>query len=169
MPARQKDEIIIGESAYLWLNLTIMPSGCWEWSKTRNPDGYGIMTWQGSRDVVSRIVWAIIHGAIPEGTKILHRCDNPPCARPSHLFAGTQRDNMLDAKAKGRTRKGQRQPAEAIKRGAEHGAAKLTESDVRSIRERYAGGETQRALAAAYGVSFGNIHLIVNRKNWQHL
>lgn len=90
---------------------------------------------------------------------VLHKCDNPRCVNPEHLFLGTQGDNMIDKKNKGRSPKGEW-----------HCAAKLTAQDVIAIRERYAEGNISQAkLAAEYNVSRGGIADIVKRRNWRHV
>lgn len=85
------------------------PSGCWPWTGARNSDGYGLMRigshYDGSRrmSVTHRIAWELAHKRpIPPGMNACHKCDNPPCGNPTHLFLGTQRDNLRDAVQKGR-------------------------------------------------------------------
>lgn len=78
--------------------------GCWEWTASRHPRmGYGRFG-DGHRRIVyaHRYMWELARGPIPHGMNVLHRCDNGPCVRPSHLFLGTQRDNIADVIAKGR-------------------------------------------------------------------
>lgn len=76
---------------------------CWEWKGSRNPAGYGICT-VGLRGIPAhRLSWMILHNqVIPKGFVICHRCDNPPCVRPTHLFLGSKKDNSADMIAKGR-------------------------------------------------------------------
>jgi hypothetical protein len=71
---------------------------CWEWKRSRFPDGYG----QVNHTVAHRIAWEMTNGPIPEGLWVLHKCDNPPCCNPNHLFLGTVKDNVHDAMRKGR-------------------------------------------------------------------
>ena len=84
--------------------------GCWEWTATRTDRGYGVIGFQvdGRNTSVGahRRSWELTHGAIPARLHVLPRCDNPPCVRPDHLFLGTHKDNMRDAKEKGRIRGG---------------------------------------------------------------
>lgn len=90
-------------------NVSISPNGCWEWIGLRTPKGYGRLPILGKRNVETsahRYAWEIFFGPIPEGKLICHRCDNPWCVNPEHLFVGSHLDNALDAKAKGRTRNG---------------------------------------------------------------
>jgi len=85
------------------------PASCWEWSGSRNADGYGYLRVGSQRDgtrsrvLAHRLAWMLAHGgAIPGGLFVLHRCDNPPCCNPAHLFLGTNADNVADMLAKGR-------------------------------------------------------------------
>jgi hypothetical protein len=78
---------------------------CWTWRPVtgRHPFGYGMFTPQHGQRVTShRFSWQLAHGPIPSGLFVLHKCDNPPCVRPDHLFLGTHKDNMADMKAKKR-------------------------------------------------------------------
>ncbi len=76
--------------------------GCWEWIGHKNPAGYGIAFHEGKQKLAHRIVWMTEHGQIPAGMQVCHRCDNPSCVRPDHLFLGTNMDNARDMAAKGR-------------------------------------------------------------------
>ncbi|KKM02552.1 hypothetical protein LCGC14_1783330 [marine sediment metagenome] len=78
---------------------------CWVWTGTRQSQGYGILYVEGEPVLAHRFAWAFENGPVPEGIQVLHHCDNPPCTRPSHLFLGTQKDNMQDMANKGRGRK----------------------------------------------------------------
>lgn len=79
------------------------PDGCWEWTSTRSVQGYGIITYTRLNFMAHRVVWELTNNrAIPDDMVICHKCDNPPCCRPDHLFLGTQADNMADMRAKGR-------------------------------------------------------------------
>jgi hypothetical protein len=101
------------------------------------------------------------HGNIPDGMMVLHRCDNPPCVNPDHLFLGVAADNSADMVAKGRGNG---------PRGDSHCSSKLTENDVRQIRSLYASGEySMRQLAKRFGVGSDQISRIVNRQKWAWL
>lgn len=75
---------------------------CWEWKAYRNKDGYGLFVVDGIRMLSHRFAWVYYYGDIPQGMKVLHECDNPPCCNPWHLFLGTQLDNTKDMISKGR-------------------------------------------------------------------
>lgn len=74
---------------------------CWEWTASKNKQGYGIFGHQGQTWLAHRLSYKLSN-MLPDGVKVLHRCDNPPCVNPDHLFLGTQKDNIKDMAAKGR-------------------------------------------------------------------
>ena len=82
---------------------------CWPWTAATNPDGYGVLSWDGRRPMLAhRVAYMLEYGIPPDGLAIMHTCDNPPCVRPSHLVAGTIPDNNHDMWRKGRGRTGPR-------------------------------------------------------------
>ena len=87
--------------------MTLMTE-CREWEGSRNRDGYGRYPVGGSWVGAHRVAWEQEYGPIPKGMSVLHHCDNPPCILPSHLFLGTQQDNVADMIAKGRGREQQK-------------------------------------------------------------
>ena len=121
---------------------------CWEWTACVNQQGYGQFNgkprWSTCM-LAHRVAWCITNGPIPEGIHILHRCDNPLCVRPDHLFLGDQADNMRDMAAKGRHRgmTGKRHPYD-------YRGQKLTREKAEQIRE--AKGK-HAAIARKFGVS----------------
>ena len=85
---------------------TIPSDGCWNWNGYRNKTGYGFtrIGGRGSKGILAhRLSWVLHHGEIPEGLHVLHKCDNPSCVNPNHLFLGTNLDNIKDRTAKGRS------------------------------------------------------------------
>ena len=135
---------------------------CWTWTRYVTPAGYGQFTIsKGQFRLAHTVSYALTNGPIPPGMHICHRCDNPPCARPDHLFMGTPRDNALDMFAKGR--QGPRHP------GSERANARLSEDDIRAIRSTsYYYGRTQH-LARCYGVSGTTIRRILTGQKWRHV
>lgn len=126
---------------------------CWVWLGCRNHRGYGLFGVNGKCRSAHRVAYEIAHGIIPDGLFVLHRCDNPACVRPDHLWLGTHADNMNDRNVKGRTAKGERHAArihpERMPRGEKHYLAKLTDTQVRFIREQEDIGVSRRALCTA--------------------
>lgn len=135
---------------------------CWIWTGGRTGHGYGSFFLDGRTQRAHRVCWEMLHGSIPDGLLVLHRCDNPLCVRPDHLFLGTHADNTRDMvhKSRGGT------PPRLI--GERHPGARLDADIVRQIRSRYASGAiTQSQLATDYGVSQGTIGFIVRGETWQ--
>jgi len=88
-----------------WNKVEVGPEAdCWPWLGVTNGQGYGIVTRGQKRYVASRMAFTLAVGPIPEGMSVCHRCDNPICCNPAHLFAGTHTDNIRDARDKGRLR-----------------------------------------------------------------
>lgn len=153
-------------------------SACWPWTAGKNVDGYGVAWWEGRATGTHRIAWELANTQkIPKGLHVLHRCDNPPCCNPGHLFLGTQTDNNLDRHKKGRDeiprvsgdRHGSVTHPECIARGERNGQSKLTEQEVAHIRSIYDGGQvTQRALAARLGVRQPTINRLLRGHSWSN-
>lgn len=91
--------------------------GCWEWQGSVGTGGYGKISLQQSRKIVlaHRVSWTLHFGDIPDGMLVCHRCDNPPCVRPDHLFLGDTKANADDMVRKGRHRSGMSLTAEEVK------------------------------------------------------
>jgi hypothetical protein len=134
---------------------------CWIWTGSKNYFGYGTANWKGLPSRAHRISWIIHFDKIPKGMHILHKCDNPSCVNPKHLWIGTHTDNMRDRQAKGRANHAC---------GENQWISKLSERDVREIRRSYAAGEmTQVALSKKFKVRQGSISGIILRKSWKHV
>lgn len=116
--------------------------GCWEWDRPRPDNGYGQIAVDGRPRYAHRVAWELEHGAIPVGLFVCHRCDNPRCVRPAHLFLGSALDNQSDAARKERKNK------------------KLTADDCRTIIALRAGGTRLRDIASRFGVSEGMVSMI---------
>jgi len=139
-----------------------MDSPCWVWIAHCNVRGYpyGRFSVSGTLRLAHRVSWELHNNAlVPSGIDILHKCDNPPCVNPEHLFLGTHTDNMRDMICKNRW-----QPT----KGEANNMAKLTQSQVDEIRIKYATGKTsQNILAREYGVTQAAIWYILHRRNWR--
>ncbi len=135
--------------------------GCWLWIGSMTRGNYGIIRPTRSRKMlrVHRVSWIIHKGPIPAGLCVLHKCDNPPCVNPDHLFLGTLKDNTQDMLRKNRTvrylRKGER-------------SGKLTWAKVRKIRAILTSNrQTQKEIAEEFGVSEETICSISRGKTWK--
>lgn len=164
------------------------PDICWPWKTGTDGCGYGCFWLEDNNKRAHRVAWLIMRGDDPRGLCVLHRCDNPPCCNPSHLFLGTTADNVADKCEKGRQPFGDRNGSrlhperlvrgelhpsrihpECLARGESNGMATLTTDDVRAIRSRRANGELLRVLADDYGVHHGTISAIARGKSWRHV
>lgn len=145
--------IAIADRFWARVDKSAGPNACWPWTRGTIPEGYGSFSWLGKTRTSHRLVWELTFGPIPDGTFVCHKCDNPSCCNPSHLFLGTPADNMADMAAKGR--------------GVKLGNAKLTREQARSIRARHASGTKTATLAREYSVHVCTIHRILNLKSWK--
>ncbi len=134
-------------------------TGCWEWTGSSDVHGYGRLNIGNKPMLAHRTSWEVFRGLIPDGMYVLHRCDNPRCIRPEHLFLGDQQMNMDDKAAKKRHRYG-------VSRGIDHGCSKLTDEQVREIR---ASTGPSRITAEKYGISGRQVRDIRTLKSWKHL
>lgn len=134
-------------------------SGCWEWSGARDPNGYGRLNVGGTPALAHRIAWEMHRGPITSADHICHKCDNPPCVNPDHLFKGTAQLNSADKIKKKRHRYG-------VSKGEAHGCARLTEAQAREIK---ASGLSHKACAEQFGVSYQTVWEIRKGVSWKHL
>lgn len=139
-------------------------SGCWLWFTSWGSNGYGLI---GAR-YAHRVSWILHYGEIPKGLCVLHRCDVPCCVNPKHLFLGTKADNSQDMVSKGRD--GATRHPDSLMRGERHCRAKLTESQIAEIRQRYSFRKvTCKQLAIEFGVSKSAIRFVVRGLSWKHV
>ena len=149
--------------------------GCWEWQASLRNKGYGAFVWKDDtgkeiQGRAHRFAYELLVGTIPEGMDVLHRCDNPPCVRPDHLFLGTIADNNRDMCEKGRHVPGGTYTTGNYKRGINHHASKLTPDLVREIRQEYNnGGTSYSQLSLKYHIAIGALWRVVNRKAWKEV
>ncbi len=134
-------------------------NGCWHFIGYINEHGYGRVTYAGIRMYAHKMSYIAYRGPVPEGTKVLHSCDNPACINPEHLFLGSQQDNVDDMFAKNR---------DGVT-GAKNRHAKLSENDVREIKDKLKAGVTQRSLADRFNVCRQTIGSIADGSNWRHV
>lgn len=139
------------------------PDQCWEWTGYRDHRGYGQF---GNRSSgrpfrAPRIAYQMHFGEIPKGLFVCHKCDNPPCVNPAHLFLGDAKTNNGDR------RKRLRGP-----RGEQHIFSKLTEKEVKFIKKHHKFRDkkySQKALAEKFGVLRNTIADIIKNKTWRHI
>jgi hypothetical protein len=153
-------------------------SGCWLWSGANN-GRYGQISISGRLHKTHTIMFEEAVRPLRPGEITLHRCDTPACCNPDHLFAGTQKDNMIDRAKKGRNPM-QTHPENSSlhylrfqPRGVSHHLAKLTPEIAAAIRSEYLPGATKyepeggfRWLARKYGVSDKTISNVIHGKTW---
>jgi hypothetical protein len=140
----------------------IKTDNCWFWVGGLTSAGYGSFKMQHQTFVTSRVAWVISHNIdIPQGLLVCHKCDNPVCVNPSHLFLGTNIDNYLDSYTKGRA-KGR-------------GCARLSDADVIAIRETYKEygykngyGIGMKHLARIFGTTYSTIQRVIYKKHYNH-
>lgn len=128
---------------------------CWEWTSLRDRDGYGLFNYKRVSYRAARESLKMSGVAVADDEYCCHKCDNPLCVRPDHLYAGTPKQNMRDAIERGR-----------LQVGENHYAAKLTEKDVLEIR---ACEGTLASIGERYGVNPSNVGMIRAGKTWKHL
>lgn len=125
--------------------------GCWIWLGGKENAGYGIFSIGHETFRAHRISYEIFNGEIPQGFFVCHSCDLPSCVNPVHLWIGTQHDNLIDARDKGRIFK------------------KLNPNDVKEIRESCAENVSRKTIASKFGVSEMTISDIHLRKKWANI
>ncbi len=139
----------------------VLGTRCWVWTADLNEFGYGRLHFNHRVIGAHRRSWQMNVGPIPDGACVLHRCDNPPCVRPDHLFLGTMADNSHDMHAKGRNR----QP-----KGEQVKISKLTDEAVERIRRLHATGLINAVeLSRAFGVHNSNVYRVLSGERWGHV
>lgn len=146
---------------------------CWIWTKAKSNNGYGVTSFDWKQTPTHRAAWVLTNGQIPDGLCVLHKCDNPPCCNPSHLFLGTPADNAADMVAKKRQSKGI-EHSDAITprrlRGEESPTCILTEESVTEMRKLYLqDGLSSREIAKRFGIADSHVFRIVKGECWKHI
>lgn len=131
------------------------PDDCWGWIGSVSADGYANIRDAGTTTHASRAAFKVLIGPIPEGTSVLHRCDNSLCCNPRHLYAGTQSQNMRDRIERRGSWEGEKNPN-----------ARLTQADVDAIR---GDSRTHQEIALDYGVSRQTITKIKSHERWSRV
>lgn len=141
--------------------LVIKKEGCWSWKNKSLTNGYVKINIGRSKSILGhRISWIIHNGKIDNKLFVLHKCDNPQCTNPEHLFLGTPKDNSQDCLNKNRKN---------VAKGSNHYNVKLTEIDVIKIKELLKLGYSQRKLAKIFNISSSNIQNIADGKIWKDI
>ena len=129
-------------------------TGCWNWNG-HLVKGYGKIRINYRRYPVHRVAYEIVNGKTPDGLLVLHRCDNPACVNPSHLFLGTYLDNSLDCLSKGRRNTCEKE---------RHWNCRLTEKQVSEIRQS---NQAIRIIASQFGISTSHVRSIKSGFRWK--
>lgn len=129
--------------------------GCWEWQAAKDKDGYGIFSYARKSYRANKVALILDGRPVPDGMYACHRCNNPACVRPDHLYPGTPTQNMEDARQSG-----------TLRMGEDVHFSKLTERQVKAIRE--ASG-THEEIAEEFGVSRPCVSLVRARRTWRHV
>lgn len=145
-----------------FLNKTKIIGDCLVWTGARDTSGYGNFRYLRKTIKANRMSFVLFRDEIPYGLMVLHKCDNPPCVNPDHLFLGTHKDNYDDMVKKGR------EVRSGVKGSKSH-FAKLNDKKVIEIRALIKKGVTQDKISKKYGVSRAHIGNIALRKSWVHI
>lgn len=149
------------------------PDACWPWTAGYTGNGYGAIKADGTQ--VGAHVFALFLRSEETAECVCHRCDNPKCCNPAHLFHGTTLDNMEDRDRKGRHTVSSgdnhymRRDPSRVTRGDGSRYHKLTERDVVEVRRMHASGVSRALIAKQYNISPGNVWLVVTKKTWSHV
>lgn len=132
---------------------------CWLWLGAATPTGYGIVTYKGKNYYTHRIMFEATKEPIKKFYNVMHKCDNPPCCNPDHLFQGMQYQNAEDKQIKGRAAK---------KVGEESNNNKLTNKLVLEIYNKK-GKISGKVLAKQLGLGATIVYYIWEHKRWTHV
>jgi hypothetical protein len=145
-----------------WVDKVLVDDGCWEWQAAHHRQGYGEIGVGGHSTLAHRVSYALLRGPVPRWLCVLHSCDNTNCVRPSHLFLGTQTDNIHDMISKGRQNfssfDSERNPK-----------AKLTRQEAKEIRSLCAEGGQTAEISRAFGVSHNTVRDIAAGRTWRNV
>ena len=177
-------EVNIPESkvAKFWSRVDVLGvEDCWNWKFGKNKAGYGQFCMMNRDFISSRVAYCIANGGIPKNTIICHKCDNPACCNPNHLYAGTFEDNYKDSVNRERLKYSRVEKKKSalsaafperygIVKGSTNGRSRLTESDVIELRRlRKEGILTLREIAKRFDVSRSCVCHVLAGRCWTHL
>jgi hypothetical protein len=134
---------------------------CWEWTAYKKPSGYGqtrIGGRGGKHYLAHRLSWIVHFGDIPDGMHVCHKCDNPPCVNPKHLFLGTNSDNIKDRVSKGRSR-----PAWKGVDREKHPSCKFTHDDVLKMVSLRKSGHSIPKIAPLFNISTRHVSILTSK------
>lgn len=140
--------------------MIVSDSGCWDWIGAVDAKGYGRFFIAGETRRAHRASYIMHRGIIPSGQIVMHRCDNPGCVNPEHLFVGTYSDNANDMHSKGRGNN---------PRGERHFKSKLKNKDIPEIKALRKSGMKIKPLAEIYKVGTSTIRAVIKGRSWKHV
>ena len=155
------DHIVHDTESRFWAKVKKLDGidSCWVWIARQDDDMYGRFCYNGKTIKATHYSWKLYTGRlVPKSLIICHKCDHPYCVNPNHLFIGTRKDNSEDMVSKGRSSMGEKQ-----------GLSKLTEGQVRLIRELRLSGITTKQLSNQFSCSKNTIGDICRGKTWTHI
>lgn len=156
-------ELTLEEQEFFWTRVQ-ETDDCWLWVGNINDTGYGRLEIRNQLYRANRISYRLAYGPFDWTLQVLHKCDNPVCVRPDHLFLGTDEDNQKDAVSKGRHMF--QNYSHHRRRGVEQHLARINDDIVRKIRKD---PDPQRRVAEKYGIHQAQVWRIKNRKAWAHV
>ena len=139
----------------------LSPEECWPWIGAKSSWGYGNFRFRKKPWPAHRVVWVLNHGEIPKGMYICHKCDNPPCCNPDHLFMGTPKENTADMFNKGYNHN--------HLRGSNHPLARFNENEILEIKKLLHHGVKQTHIARMFNTRQSHISKIKRNEIWGYL
>jgi len=140
--------------------IIISDNECWEWQGAKHKQGYGNFGYKRKTMLAHRVSWILFRGKLDPDILVCHKCDNPSCINPKHLFLGTDKDNTIDAAKKGRM---------GNARGEKNYNSKLNESIIKEIRKMRFDGISHNKIAKRYLISESTVKDISSRRTWKHV
>ena len=165
VPVRRNDEF----SFWARVDRISSPNGCWHWTGGKKPNGYGCISFQSKRWLTHRLAYFLSNKIHPGDMFVCHSCDQPSCCNPSHLFLGSNSDNIIDATKKGRHKCNFKDDRiERVQSGV-YPSQKLTVENVNDIKTLLSSGMTHKDIAKIFCVSRPTITCINSGRTWWHV